>query len=87
MKLQVLLSAMFLEGYEYINSLHISGNCLVVNQCDRESYDDIIEETRAVRYIETMERGLSKSRNMAIQNADAEVCILCDNDVDRKSVV
>ena len=82
MKLQVLLSAMFLEGYEYINSLHISGNCLVVNQCDRESYDDIIEETRAVRYIETMERGLSKSRNMAIQNADAEVCILCDNDVE-----
>ena len=82
MKLQVLLSAMFLDGYEYINSLHISGNCLVVNQCDRESYDDIIEETRAVRYIETMERGLSKSRNMAIQNADAEVCILCDNDVE-----
>ena len=82
MKLQVLLSAMFLDGYEYINSLHISGNCLVVNQCDRESYDDIIEETRAVRYIETTERGLSKSRNMAIQNADAEVCILCDNDVE-----
>ncbi|MDO5573191.1 MAG: glycosyltransferase family A protein [bacterium] len=82
MKLQVLLSAMFLDGYEYISSLHISGNCLVVNQCDREAYDDIIEETRTVRYIETTERGLSKSRNMAIQNADAEVCILCDNDVE-----
>ena len=82
MKLQVLLSAMFLEGYEYINSLHISGDCLVVNQCERDSSDTIMEKKRTVRYIETTERGLSKSRNMAIQNADADVCILCDNDVE-----
>ena len=81
-KLQVLLSAMFLEGYEYINSLQISGDCLVVNQCERESSDVIIEKTRTVKYIETTERGLSKSRNMAIRNADADVCILCDNDVE-----
>lgn len=82
MKLQVLLSAMFLEGYEYINSLHISGDCLIVNQCEREAVDVMIEKTRTVKYIETTERGLSKSRNMAIRNADAEICILCDNDVE-----
>lgn len=82
MKLQVLLSAMFLEGYEYINSLNISGDCLVVNQCERNAEDVILEKTRTVKYIETTERGLSKSRNMAIKHADAEVCILCDNDVE-----
>lgn len=82
MRLQVLLSAMFLENYEYINSLHITGDCLVINQCEQESTDTITEEKRTVKYIETTERGLSKSRNMAIRNADAEICILCDNDVE-----
>ena len=82
MKLQVLLSAMYLDGYEYIDSLHIQGDCVVINQCDHEADTVIQDERRTVHYIETTERGLSKSRNMAIRNADAEVCILCDNDVE-----
>jgi len=82
MKFQVLLSAMYLEGYDYINSLHISSDCLVVNQCESNHKEVISEKTRVITYIETTERGLSKSRNMAIENADADVCILCDNDVE-----
>ena len=87
MKLQVLLSAMHLEDETYIDSLNITSDAVVVNQCDRECERDIVRElkdghTQAVRYIETRERGLSKSRNMAIRNCDADICILCDNDVE-----
>ncbi len=82
MKLQVLLSAMYLDGYDYINSLHISGDCLVINQCDNNCTEHIPEGFRTITYIETTERGLSKSRNMAIENATADICILCDNDVE-----
>ena len=86
MNIQVLLSAMHLEDEKYIDTLNIHTDCVVINQCDRERAADIEHETPKgsvrVRYIETKQRGLSKSRNMAISEASADVCILCDNDVE-----
>lgn len=80
MRLEVLLSAMNLKDYHYIESLNITGNCVVINQCDQEG-EEIYEGGR-VRYVKTRERGLSKSRNMAIQKSRGDICILCDNDVE-----
>lgn len=82
MTLQVLLSAMHLADESYINSLNITGDCVVVNQCDRSTKRDTDLGGRKVTYIETTERGLSRSRNMAIAASTADVCILCDNDVE-----
>ncbi len=87
MKLQVLLSAMFLEDAGYVDSLNITGDVLVVNQCDRDACTDIVRRAadggeQKVRFIESTDRGLSKSRNLAMDNADGDICILCDNDVE-----
>ena len=83
---EVLLSAMFLENEDYIDTLNIRTDCVVVNQCDRELSKKVSHKTPAgdinVTYIETRERGLSRSRNMALKNAEGPVCILCDNDVE-----
>ena len=40
-KLEVLLSAMNLKNYKYIDSLNITGDCVVVNQCDKEDLQRI----------------------------------------------
>lgn len=90
MKLSVLLSAMFLSDENYIDSLNITSDCVVVNQCDRECKHSLEHECIdgskiAVTYIETKERGLSRSRNMAIRHAQNDICILCDNDVEYES--
>lgn len=87
MTLQVLLSAMFLQDENYIDSLNICSDCVVINQCDASSSRKIIHrgidgQNHNVTYIESTARGLSKSRNLAISNAEADVCILCDNDVE-----
>lgn len=86
MDVQVLLSAMHLENESYIDTLNIHTDCVVVNQCDRECVRDVRHETSKgcvdVKYIETTQRGLSKSRNMAMTAATADICILCDNDVE-----
>lgn len=87
MGLEVLLSAMHLENENYIDSLNITSNSVVVNQCDRSRFlktdhKCIDGSTKNVTYIETQERGLSKSRNMALANATEDICILCDNDVE-----
>lgn len=86
--MNVLLSAMHLENENYIDTLSVCSNAVIINQCDRES-EPVIKShkcvdgvTRSVTYIETKERGLSKSRNMAIRNASEDICILCDNDVE-----
>ena len=83
---EVLLSAMYLDNEDYIDTLNIHTDCVVINQCDKESARKVKHATSAgdvcVTYIETRERGLSKSRNMAIENATGPLCILCDNDVE-----
>lgn len=82
MKLEVLLSAMHLESYKYIDTLNIQTDCIVINQCNTNRYNEIKNNDRLIKYISTNERGLSKSRNMAIRNSKADICILCDNDVE-----
>lgn len=86
MTLQVLLSAMHLKDESYLDTLHVVSDAVVINQCDRTARRDIKRmvsgRTQHVRYIESTQRGLSVSRNMAIRNAQADICILCDNDVE-----
>ena len=85
-KFQVLLSILKMDDINYIDSLKITGDAVVVNQCDNEINENINRRSvngsdQAVKYVETKQRGLSRSRNMAIENSDSEICILCDNDV------
>ncbi|MBR2274595.1 MAG: glycosyltransferase family 2 protein [Lachnospiraceae bacterium] len=56
-----------------------SGEILSIERIRRENING---EKQEVVFIESSERGLSRSRNMAIQNATADICILCDNDVE-----
>lgn len=64
---------------------NIQTDVVVVNQCDTNSvieYDftNIKGNVCHVKFINTTERGLSRSRNMAIANAWGDICMLCDND-------
>ncbi len=83
---EVLLSAMFLENEDYIDTLFIHTDCVVINQCDSEGVRRSVRDSTGghsdICYVKTRERGLSKSRNMALSYAKGPVCILCDNDVE-----
>jgi len=79
---EVLLSAMHLKSWRYINSLNITGDCVVINQCDCDDREEISDYGRRIKFISSKQRGLSRSRNMAIENSEADVCIICDNDVE-----
>lgn len=82
MTLDVLLSAVHLKNYHYIDSLNITGNCVIINQCEQTNQQIVSVNGRQIVYIETTQRGLSKSRNMAIDHSQADICIFCDNDVE-----
>lgn len=81
MVVEVLLSAMNQNDMGIVEKSNIRSNCIIVNQCDKD--DRIIEERNfgKVEMISTKERGLSRSRNMALINSSADVCVLCDDDI------
>lgn len=58
---------------------------VVVNQCDidsRESFTFTNKKGKEckVLFINTTERGLSRSRNMALDNSWGDICVFCDDD-------
>ncbi|MCR4738991.1 MAG: glycosyltransferase family 2 protein [Lachnospiraceae bacterium] len=86
MTFSVLLSAMHLKDASYTDGLNITSDAVVINQCDEESKEIIRKDLKdggkqEITYICSGDRGLSRSRNLALKNASSDICILCDNDV------
>ncbi len=79
-KLQVLVSCMHHNDFKIVVQSNIKTDVLIVNQCDRDEMSD--QECNGVKakMISTTTRGLSKSRNIAIQNCDADIALICDDD-------
>src|SRR5699024_10582607 len=81
MNLDVLVSTMYDEKKIY-KKMNIQGSAVIVNQADSENEENIkIKGNEALKFINSKDRGLSKSRNLAIKNSDAEICLFTDNDV------
>lgn len=80
MKLDILLSCMYQNDDTIIRNSRITGDAVVINQCDREEYAEYDTEFGKARFFCTTERGLTKSRNMAVRQSDADICLLCDDD-------
>lgn len=74
------------HDHSILEKSNVQSDCVVVNQCDRdetEEFDFInkFRQKRHCKFISTTERGLSRSRNMAIANApDDAICLICDDD-------
>lgn len=86
MNVTVLLSCMDQKDKSIIRSTNIQTDAVIVNQCDCDSVEDFSFNNKSgkichVIFINTTERGLSRSRNMAIRYATkADVCLICDDD-------
>ena len=85
MKLILLISCMHEKDHSIIERSNVQTDVVVVNQCDKDSVDEFDfknkkGETCHAKFINTTERGLSRSRNMAIRNAWGDVCLICDDD-------
>lgn len=83
--IEVLISCMYQTDTSIIEKSNIQTDAIVINQCDRNSINEFTFKNKRgelcnVRFISTTERGLSKSRNMAIRNSSADICLICDDD-------
>lgn len=80
MKLEVLMSCMHQTDDTLVRQSRLTGDVLVVNQCDRDGYAEYPTANGTARMISTIGRGLTKSRNLAIARSTADICLLCDDD-------
>lgn len=69
------------EVLEMLNRENIKCDCMVINQCDQDNFEEIQNENRRIRIFYTTERGLSKSRNMALRNTKADILAIGDDDL------
>ena len=80
-KTEILLSCMFLsDSEEMIKRSHITSDTVIINQCDEDGYKEENIGAAFVRTFSVKDRGLTKSRNLAISKSDADICIVCDDD-------
>ena len=74
----ILLSTMHGHYPEWVSRATMHGRAIVTDQCDSEGQDILDNGSLVLR---TRERGLSRSRNMALAHSDAKYCMFCDNDI------
>lgn len=79
--IEVLIAAMNQKDLSIIEKCNVRTPCLVVNQCDRDDYFEEEKDFGKVRMISSTDRGLSRSRNVALKNSRADICVICDDDI------
>lgn len=64
------------------NILSDDYSILIINQCTQITLDDIDDyNAENVQVISVIDKGLSKSRNLALKYAKGDICVLTDDDV------
>ncbi len=80
MKLEILMSAMHQTDFTLFERCKCKTDMLIINQTDHEGYDEKNIEGCRVRMYSTTQRGLSRSRNMALVHAAGDICLFADDD-------
>lgn len=79
--IQVLISTMFLQDpEELIRNMNIQTNAIIIDQCNKTGEEHLVINEFDVDVYHTIDRGTSKSRNLAIEKATADILIFADND-------
>lgn len=81
MTLQVLVSTMHQTNFNLVEKMNIKSDAIIINQCDHNSLDIYDSPDKDIKMYSTTQRGLSKSRNLALANAKADICLIADDDI------
>ena len=81
-KIQLLLSTMKHNDLLWLKKLNIASDAVVINQCGRKDKKVIHKEYGDVLWFDSDEVGLSKSRNMALDNASGDYLVIADDDLE-----
>ncbi|MFL2116459.1 glycosyltransferase [Marinilactibacillus psychrotolerans] len=80
--IEVLVSTMNRDDLTFIEKMKISTNAIVVNQNGTDSVRMSRINDNELKFVCSNEKGLSRSRNLALKHSKSEICVLADDDVE-----
>lgn len=81
MNLQVLVSAMNQEPRKLIENMKLSSDAIIINQCDRNAYEEIEGKNCLIKVYSFWEKGVGLSRNNALLRANHTISLFADEDI------
>lgn len=81
MNVEVLISTMHQKNHDLINKMNLKTNAVIINQTDCNRFDEIKINDKCIKIFSSDERGIAKSRNLALKHSHGEICILADDDM------
>lgn len=80
-ELQVLCATMHQTDFSKVKEMNIQSDVIFANQADRFSCKEMSFGPYIARMVTTDFRGVGKNRNLALALADADICLLADDDL------
>ncbi|HFI0155303.1 TPA: glycosyltransferase [Streptococcus suis] len=80
LSIQILVSTMNQTDFSLIEKMNIQSNAIIINQCDHYGYHELEKDKFTIKWFNVAERGLSRSRNVALSKATGDICLLVDDD-------
>ena len=80
MSVEILMSCMYQKDFSIVEKSNIQSDAIIINQSNVDKIEIKEYDFGTVKMISTTERGLSRSRNMALKYSKADFCIICDDD-------
>lgn len=79
-ELEVLISCMNLGEDDIVDRSRIYSSALIIDQCQKDELREYYINGQLYRHVCIPQRGLTKSRNLAISLSKGDICLLCDDD-------
>lgn len=80
-RFQILCVTMNQHDFSKINKMNIKSDVIFANQAAGTSYEELKFNNHTAKMITTDTRGVGINRNIALSYADADVCLLADDDI------
>lgn len=78
---QILCVTMHQTNFSKIGQMNIHSDVIFANQANDTRWDEMQFENHTARMITTNTRGVGLNRNLALMYADADICLLADDDI------
>ena len=80
-KVEVLVACMNRTNNSIYNEMNIQTDAVIINQCDRFERTVSTINGNELKFYSFNERGVGRSRNHALMNSSADICMFADEDM------
>lgn len=81
MKIETLVATMNRKSFDFLEGMNIKTDTIVINQTDHRASEQRRINENSVTIIHDDKRGLSRSRNLALDHSTADICVIADDDM------